>query len=121
MKTSIVGVGRLDLCLWGLRVLGWVLAQAVSKVEESTAGYVKWMIETLDKMFLTVGRTCLYLIIALIFWFFFGFWFTGVCHRETVISRSNFGFFDFVLGSFWSANGLPDAESDRQANVAKAD
>jgi tight adherence protein B len=60
--------------------LGWILAPAISKrVEDSTAGYVKWMIETLDKMFLTIsGRTCLYLIIAsTIFWFFFGFWFTA--------------------------------------------
>jgi Flp pilus assembly protein TadB len=60
--------------------LGWVLAPAIAKrVEESTAGYVKWMIETLDKMFLTIsGRTCLYLIIAsTIFWFFFGLWFTS--------------------------------------------
>jgi tight adherence protein B len=60
--------------------LGWILAPAISKrVEDSTAGYVKWMIETLDKMFLTIsGRTCLYLIIAsTIFWFFFGFWFTS--------------------------------------------
>jgi tight adherence protein B len=60
--------------------LGWVLAPAIAKrIEDSTAGYVKWMIETLDKMFLTIsGRTCLYLIIAsTIFWFFFGFWFTS--------------------------------------------
>lgn len=60
--------------------LGWVLAPAIAKrVEDSTAGYVKWMIETLDKMFLTIsGRTCLYLIIAsTVFWFFFGFLLTS--------------------------------------------
>ena len=60
--------------------LGWILAPAIAKrVEDSTAGYVKWMIETLDKMFLTIsGRTCLYLIMAsTIFWFFFAYWFTA--------------------------------------------
>ena len=69
------------VCVFGaFGFLGWILAPAIARrVEESTAGYVKWMIETLDKMFLTVsGRTCLYLIIAsTVFWFFFGFWFTG--------------------------------------------
>ena len=69
------------LCVFGAFLfLGWTLAPAIARrVEESTSGYVKWMIETLDKMFLTVsGRTCLYLIIAsTVFWFFFGYWFTS--------------------------------------------
>jgi len=69
------------LCVFAaFMFLGWVLAPSIARrVEESTSGYVKWMIETLDKMFLTVsGRTCLYLIIAsTVFWFFFGYWFTS--------------------------------------------
>jgi len=61
-------------------LLGWALSPAISrKIEESTSGYVKWMIEMFDKMFLTIsGRVCLYCIIfSTIFWFFFAFWITA--------------------------------------------
>jgi len=61
-------------------LLGWALSPGISrKVEESTSGYVKWMIEMFDKMFLTIsGRVCLYcIIISTIVWFFLAYWLTS--------------------------------------------
>ena len=61
-------------------LLGWALSPGISrKVEESTSGYVKWMIEMFDKMFLTIsGRVCLYcIIISTIVWFFLAYWLTA--------------------------------------------
>ena len=78
-------------------LLGWALSPGISrKVEESTSGYVKWMIEMFDKMFLTIsGRVCLYcIIISTIVWFFLAYWLTaglpsgGVCTRRGQASTS---------------------------------